>query len=272
MAKPEPGRDPQMARRTEGLNVLFAATSVLLLIAFSWMIWADYDREWKAYQNAFNSMEVKLTAQQRDEALGKAGADRVKALEAQLQKGDQEIAAHRSEVQAAQDAVAKVHAEWYGIDQDYRFTKAEIDVRRYEYEEADHNHKSSAPAKLKLLQDLEAKWGALRLKLEDVKAREAAANAKVDELEKTRLDAEKAQKEALGEYNRLQEKLRKIDNTHGFGRFVYFVRNLPVLDLANPSLKVAQIMPANLNDDVIFSATPKVDRCTTCHLGIDKKG
>ena len=51
-----------------------------------------------------------------------------------------------------------------------------------------------------------------------------------------------------------------------------FVRNLPVLDLANPSLKVNQIMPANLQDDVIFSGTPKVDRCTTCHLGIDKKG
>ena len=50
------------------------------------------------------------------------------------------------------------------------------------------------------------------------------------------------------------------------------MRNLPVLDLANPSLKVNQIMPANLQDDVIFSGTPKVDRCTTCHLGIDKKG
>ena len=53
---------------------------------------------------------------------------------------------------------------------------------------------------------------------------------------------------------------------------VWYIRNLPVLDLANPSLKVNQIMPANLKDDVIFTATEKVDRCTTCHLGIDKKG
>ena len=53
---------------------------------------------------------------------------------------------------------------------------------------------------------------------------------------------------------------------------MWFVRNLPILDLANPSLKVNQIMPANLYDDVIFTPTPKVDRCTTCHVGIDKKG
>ena len=50
------------------------------------------------------------------------------------------------------------------------------------------------------------------------------------------------------------------------------MRNLPILDLANPTLKVNQIITANLQDDVIFTGTPKVDRCTTCHLGIDKKG
>ena len=62
------------------------------------------------------------------------------------------------------------------------------------------------------------------------------------------------------------------EEPEGFNRFVIAVRNLPILDLANPSLKINQIMPANLYDDVIFTTTPKVDRCTTCHLGIDKKG
>jgi hypothetical protein len=86
-------------------------------------------------------------------------------------------------------------------------------------------------------------------------------------LEKTYLEADKAQKELYAEKTRLEEKLKSIQ--HGV---VWFVRNLPILDLANPSLKINQIMPTNLQDDVIFSGTPKVDRCTTCHLGIDKKG
>ena len=42
MAKPEPGRDPQMAERTQKLNVLFAASSLLLLLTLSLMVWADY--------------------------------------------------------------------------------------------------------------------------------------------------------------------------------------------------------------------------------------
>jgi len=268
MAKPEPGRDPGMARRTEKLNVVFALSSIGLLIAFSLMVWADYNREWKKYQLEFNRMEVKTTQEQIQGVLGKVGADRVKAIEDELRKGDQEIAARRADVRKAQADIDHAHAAWYRVDQDYRFTKAEIDVARYEYEEALHRGDSGAAAKKKAhLDDLEKRWQDLRLKLEEVKAREAAANAHLRDLEKTRLDAEATQKDLLGEKSRLDDKLHKI--TPGF---VSFVRNLPILDLANPSLKVGQIMPANLYDDVIFSPTPKVDRCTTCHLGIDKKG
>ncbi len=267
MAKPEPGRDPEMARRTERLNLLFALTSIALLAAFSWMIWADYDREWKKHQLEFGQLEVKLTEQQKQEALGKVGAERMQAIDAALAKGDVEIAAKRAEILAAQAEADKVHAQWYAIDQDYRFTKAFIDVKRYDYEEAAHKGKPSATKLAAELDTLEAKWADLRKNLEDVLAREAAVKAKIADLEKTRLDAEKVQKEALGELQRLDDKLRKIRPG-----FVSIVRNLPVLDLANPSLKVNQIMPANLYDDVIFSPTPKVDRCTTCHLGIDKKG
>ncbi len=267
MAKPEPGRDPEMARRTEKLSVLFALTSILLLITFSWMIWADYDREWKKYQVEFGQLEIKTSEAQRQEVLGKIGADKLNALAAQVAKGDAEAGAKRAEIAAAQKEAEKVHAEWYAIDQDFRFTKANIDVKRYEWEEANHEGHKDAGKKKAELDKLEAHWAELRVKLEDVKAREAAANAKIADLEKAKLDAEKAQKEATAELTRLDAKIKKDQQG-----LVFKIRNLPVLDLANPSLKVQQIMPANLNDDVIFTQTPKVDRCTTCHLGIDKKG
>ncbi len=267
MAKPEPGRDPEMATRTEKLSVLFAVTSILLLVTFSWMIWADYNREWKKYQIEFGQLEIKATEEQRKAAEGKIGADRLAALGAAVAKGDADVAAKRSEIAAAQKEADKLQAEWYAIDQNYRFTKANIDVKRYDYEEAAHLGHSDAAKKKAKLDALEAQWADLRTKLEDVLARQAAVNARIADLEKTRLDAEKAQKEATAELQRLDAKLKKDQQG-----FVFKVRNLPVLDLANPSLKVQQIMPASLNDDVIFIQTPKVDRCTTCHLGIDKKG
>lgn len=39
MAKVEPGRDPEMVQRTIRMNLVFALTSIALLITLSWMVW-----------------------------------------------------------------------------------------------------------------------------------------------------------------------------------------------------------------------------------------
>jgi hypothetical protein len=39
-----------------------------------------------------------------------------------------------------------------------------------------------------------------------------------------------------------------------------------------PTIKVQQIILPNVVDDVNFIRVPKMDRCGTCHLAIDKKG
>src|SRR4030095_16548902 len=267
MAKNEPGRDPEMVGRTRALNVVFALTSIGLLVVLSLMVWADYDRPWKKYQHDFADMEKKRTEDQIQQALGKVDATRRTELEALLAKGQQEAAANAAQIEKAQQEVRKLQDEWYRVDQEFRFTKARIDVARFNAEEAAHDGKGSAAGKKKTLDDLETRWNALRLQLEDVIARRGGAQEHLNTLQQDKLDAETGQKELEAEKTRLEERRQKLG-----GGFVTFVRNLPVLDLANPSLKINQIMPANLYDDVIFSPTPKVDRCTTCHLAIDKKG
>jgi cytochrome c2 len=264
--KVEPGRDPQMAERTRKLNVVFALTSIALLVTFTLMIWYDYDRDWKRHQIEFTRLEVERTEQEIQEALGKVEADRRRELEQRIAKGAEERQARGKDLDRIDGELSKLDGEWYRVDQDFRFTKARIDVARYEYEDALHKG-GSADKRKKRLDELEKEWADLRLKLEDVIARRDAKRAERAALEQTSLEAEKLEKELYAEKIRLDERLEKIRPG-----FVSFVRNMPVLDLANPSLRVNQIMPANLNDDVIFSPTPKVDRCTTCHLGIDKKG
>ena len=51
-----------------------------------------------------------------------------------------------------------------------------------------------------------------------------------------------------------------------------YFRNAPLLDFMAPTLKVQQIILPNVVDDVNFIRVPKMDRCQTCHLAIDKKG
>jgi mono/diheme cytochrome c family protein len=270
-AKLEPGRDPEMFTRTQKLNVLFALSSIGLLLAFTWMIWADYDRGWKHYQTEFSKLEVKTTESQIA-ALSQSGAVQIQSIQAELKKGDEEIAARQKDVNAAQAEVDRLkNGAVYRTDQNFRFTKAEIDVARYEYEDAALHKQPSTDKKKAHLAELEKRWAELRIKRDEALALQSDAEAKLKELEKTRLDAEAKQKASLGDLTRLQDKLGHI-NPVGFNRVVTLVRNLPVLDMANPSLRINQIMPANLFDDVILTVTPKVDRCTTCHLGIDKKG
>jgi cytochrome c2 len=265
--KVEPGRDPRMASRAQKLNVVFALSSIGMLLVFTLMIWDDYDRDWKKYQKAFNRIELRLTEQQAEQAMGKVDAVRRQELQESMARARQEEGERRDEIKKAEAEREKLDGQWYAVDQDFRFTKAEIDVARYEYEDAANKGKGDQDEKLARLRKLEERWAKLREDLDEINARREATDKQISQLEATRLQAEEVRKELFAEYDRLEIRLQSLKPG-----FVYWARNLPVLDLANPSLKVNQIMPANLNDDVIFSGTPKVDRCTTCHLGIDKKG
>ena len=51
----------------------------------------------------------------------------------------------------------------------------------------------------------------------------------------------------------------------------YFL-NAPLLDFMAPTIKIQQLILPNIVDDVNFITVAKMDRCTTCHLSIDKKG
>jgi cytochrome c2 len=267
MAKPEAGRDQKMAERTLKLNVLFALSSIALLITLSLMIWFDYAREWKKYQVAWSDLEQKTTRSQV-EALDKQVGERLRAIEGELKAGEQQAQQNAAAIREAERELDRLErAEWYGSDQDFRFTKAKIDVARYEYDEAVHKKAGNADARKRHLDELEAALDKYRLEREAIEARMAEQRDKLQGLRQTQLAASTKRKDLLGEKTRLEERVRQLDRG-----VVWFVRNLPILEQFNPSLKINQILPANLYDDVIFTPTPKADRCTTCHLAIDKKG
>src|SRR4029453_1427487 len=132
-----------------------APPSIGLLVVFSLMVWADYDREWKKYQKKFTDLEASVTKKQIQEAEGKVDAGRRAELEQKLAPGKPEMDAHRSEVKKAEGDVARIEGEWYRVDQDYRFTKAEIDVAKYDYEEEAHHGAKGAGKKKEKLDALE---------------------------------------------------------------------------------------------------------------------
>src|SRR3954466_9184803 len=169
--KVEPGRDANMAERARKLNVVFALSSIGMLLVFTLMIWADYDRDWKKYQKAFNKLEVKVTREQAEKAKAQVPTAEQQAIQEDLARAKQDEASKRDQIKKAQGERDKLEGEWYAIDQNYRFTKAEIDVARYEFEESRHNDATNKGKKEKQLDDLEKRWDKLRQDLEDVNAR-----------------------------------------------------------------------------------------------------
>ena len=72
----------------------------------------------------------------------------------------------------------------------------------------------------------------------------------------------------------LERQLSKLDpEAMTFAnKIANIVRDVPVIDFIDPYYEVKQVVVNDLEDDLVYMGMPKVDRCITCHVGIDKKG
>ena len=71
------------AYNVDFLNVVFAASSIFLFLSVIWMVWDDYDRDWKNTQRQFTQLELEVTRQQLTQS--QRGVDRAK-LQALVQE------------------------------------------------------------------------------------------------------------------------------------------------------------------------------------------
>ena len=107
------------------------------------------------------------------------------------------------------------------------------------------------------------------------------AEQKYEDIEKQILGIKADKKAAQDQISRLRrkaevlgKKLQKVDpDEMTFGnRLGNSIRDLPVLDFLAPYYKIDQIVIKDITEDLNFANVPKVDRCTTCHMGIATPG
>src|SRR5436190_2142023 len=170
------------AYNVDFLNVVFAASSIFLSLSVIWMVWDDFDRDWKNTQRRLAQLEYQVK-----QALAEDEAKKLNTLNLAMEK-----------------AIAD---------------KAEVQKQLGVY------------------------------------TAQAA-------------DAQKKIEEANAEQMRLSKRLTVLAPSPTKAYF----RDAPLLDFMAPTLKVQQIILPNVVDDVNFIRVPKMDRCQTCHLAIDKKG
>jgi mono/diheme cytochrome c family protein len=263
-----PKRDPDHAHDIFRLNMWFAITSILLFISFVWMMWQDFGKEWKHYQAEFRRLDLaktRVTAAQEAQVL-QANPEYQKVLQ-EMNAAETQLSQQRSELRQAQEAQSDFQGTWYRADQTYKFEKAEYEAQRYEYEEAVAQHPDDAPGEKQKLDEIFKNLNRYEAELDTINARKAELDTRVEQFTQRINDLEKERARLATKLDRLIRKEETIGPS-----LANIIRNLPMLDFMNPSIKIQQVVVNTQFEDLNFTSVPRVDRCMTCHVPIDQEG
>ena len=249
------------------LNRAFWWTGLTLTVVFVLMIIADYTRDWKTIQRTFMRLDAKLT---REAAL----AARSKALDEEHGKLIGELKAARAEVATQGAAAGKLQAKLkdldpkiYLADQQYKFTKASFDAVRYQYEDALANTPKTAPRVKKEVDAIVKELDERTVHLAELKKQQADTQKELDAIHAKQSEIETTIEKKTAAFRLVRTKYAGMKQDT-----LFQLRNSPILDMINPSLRINQVQLPDQFINVNFMKIPKVDRCTTCHLGADRKG
>ncbi|HYM59404.1 MAG TPA: hypothetical protein VEZ11_00785, partial [Thermoanaerobaculia bacterium] len=249
------------------LNLIFALSSLVLLLVTVGMVGYDYVRGWKWFQWQFMKMQQERIEQQLQTARTEEGKARLEQLDQQVREHRREIARNRDQFLVAQKDLDDWEGKHYAADQDYRFTKATLDAKRYDAEAAVVQKSPNAGKVRKEYEDLSKRFHELDLRLQDVTRGRDAAKARLDVWQKKIRDLEDKEKELNATVDLLNKQLTAVEPSKDF-----FILNAPMLDFISPTFKVDQVVLPDLFADVNYMTIPRVDRCMTCHRAIDRTG
>ena len=256
------------AYNVDFLNVVFAASSIFLFITTILMVWDDYDREWKDYQRRFVQLEMEVTQANLAAVQGQVDQTHIAELQSQRAQAEQELAASQDQVSALEAQLEEIEAALFLANQEFQSTKAEYDAERYEFEELQETDPERAEAFRAEIGQQYQHWVDLGLEVEHLTAERDAIRAQIRTFtgRVSEIDAELSG--LMFETDRLRARVADLEPS----LVNDLVLNAPLLDFMAPTITVRQVITPGIVDDVNFTRVAKMDRCTTCHLAIDREG
>lgn len=259
--------EPGMAYDMKKLNKVFAFLSVAFLLTVLWVFLDDYMRPWKMVQlEAQKIKRDKLTAKIEAEAK-KIDQKKLEELNKKLAEGDKIVANRKDEIKKAQKELAVVQRDLTDETIVNGQLNAQIGALGFQYGVAHTNHAPEADdlfAEMRKNKELFAKS---KNKLKALGVTKKALVRKIEGLQAEVTNAERDIK-SLTSTKTLLEKAKATTDINP----VFFIRNAPLGDFLDPTVKIQQIVAKNITDDRYFQQVPKVDRCITCHTFIGTPG
>ena len=255
----------------DAMHKWFGISSLLFLASIVGMFANDYIREWKGHQRVFRKADVALTRANIESA---AVDDAVKTeLEAAVAAAETQLAADQSRLDELVALKTVTEGEFYWANMNFMGTTADLDEARYLLEHGLTERHGAIEAR-KHFEEVTAKVNLFKLQSEGFQAEIDGYDAETTTIQERHKKASSEMNALLADLSVLERKLRLIDPEAmtTANRVANAMRDLPVLDFLAPSIKIQQIIVNDIRDDVNFAVVPKVDRCTSCHLGIDNTG
>jgi cbb3-type cytochrome oxidase cytochrome c subunit len=276
-------------RNQHVLDIIFALSSIAMLLVLLWMFAVDYDREYKTVQRKGREIEVALLRRQaHDLALqGQEQFSRARQrVVAELDKfqlavpegtPDEAFAdeAKRAALQAENDTIRTAQMELNGLkptlvrlsdklsaekaNRDTLISQRDTLLREGAGPAAVAQKEAEIAAKNQELAQLEQQVEQLKA---DVKAREDRIAAERQPLTDAITELERQGRER----DRLLRFAKQREGDIGT------MRAWPILEAFSSPYKVRQDVPDGLLIDYNFKQVQRVDRCATCHMFIDRQG
>ena len=255
------------------LNKWFAISSILFLASMVWIFIDDNDDDYKVYQKEFRKLSIENSEKSLEKELEFVEGERLKYEEEYNQKLVQ-FENKKDLFDSLESLLVDKKAVFYKANMEFLNQKAEIDVLKYQYEkETVHAHESDHNVNI-----YEEKFTKANLYSNELKLVKEAAEKdmlKVESEIKAMKEDLKLASDELNSYlknvNLVDKRLQTLDRERMSlaNKIADVIRDLPIIDFMDPYYKVKQIVVPDIKYDVNFAKVPTVDRCTSCHLGID---
>jgi mono/diheme cytochrome c family protein len=244
-------------------SAVFLLAVGLLLIGAVWSVWDDNiaRRPWKYYQAELDRLEqhrVRDAIRTETERLQhdptyQQVTTQLAAARARLGRG--KTAARLAALEAKQNRLKTLHGD---ADIKLRIVKSRLEEAWYEYDTAVLEHRPTEAAQQRI-HALDAEKADLQKTFDDTKAQFDQATKELAEARSDTKSLEDKYKTLTADLDRLEQKLDTL--TLKVGPF-----SLPAIP------KIHQVVLEDFERNNFDKPVARVDRCESCHAGIDKAG
>jgi cytochrome c2/flagellar biosynthesis chaperone FliJ len=284
-------------RNQRTLNIVFSVSCIAMLVTTIWMFWADYVREYKVWQRKGFDVEVALLEERIKAFDEKAKAD-VKAAEDRVRDEFRRLnpdllkELDETRLRAEGTTFMTKARKMLTVAADGRIRQAEVMLAQLKPSLVRESDRLSAEKALEgslisfrdimLVQGVDAEsLGVMRQRITDqhklVESLELSVQDKKREQDRLQRSIEEGRARVTDAVNQLGAILSDRDRQSRqiaqkeFSGWTAF-RSWPIVDAFASPYRIQQHIPDGLTIDYNFKYVPRVDRCATCHVFIDRSG